>query len=529
MLEVIDWELHQSYSRRSIMSSSMLLHLPSRWAACSRQALTKSKLMAPALRQQAQRVQRAIRRPSALSALPKLLPFAAGAVYALTAPRASCTPEGVQQLPSHPHPHDLLLHQLQLEAPSLAERIWRWLELLVRCVSLLLNYSPVLLLSPLALITPSGVLERWWWDLLMDRIRAGGPCGVKFAQWLSTRPDLFPLTLCHRLSDLQSYTPSDTSSGVEEEVEHILSAAYGPSYEEVLSVDRGGAGTGGAVVLGEGCVAQVLRGHYKGQAVAIKIVRPSARRTIAADLLILSHLTHLLEALVPGTKAISLADSVQQFSQLMLDQLDMRLEAAHLSRFRRNFSRSADRVCFPEPVLHLAREEVMVEAHCAGPLLRDYAAHCSAEQKKKIAAIGLEAIFQMVFLDNFIHADMHPGNIVCRPLPGGDEVALCFIDAGLTVELGAADQMNLVSLFRAVTVNDGPAVGHLLIDKSRSPEGVVDADGFVQGITKLVDAVHAHGLHLGRIGVSQLLGDVLRLCYTHQVAVCLPTHANNTC
>ena len=60
------------------------------------------------------------------------------------------------------------------------------------------------------------------------------------------------------------------------------------------------------------------------------------KAAIQADVTILRFFSWLIE-LIPGTDSFSLSECVEEFSSLMTLQLDMRLEADHLERFRRNF------------------------------------------------------------------------------------------------------------------------------------------------------------------------------------------------
>lgn len=94
---------------------------------------------------------------------------------------------------------------------------------------------------------------------------------------------------------------------------------------------------------------------------------------------------------------------------------------------------------------------------------------------------------------------------------------LAFIDAGLAVELEKDDRRNLVDLFKAVINNDGYAVGKLMIDRSRDTSKVRDGDVFAYEMKAVVNEVHAVGLDLGKISISQLLQRVFMLCYQHQV------------
>lgn len=65
-------------------------------------------------------------------------------------------------------------------------------------------------------------------------------------------------------------------------------------------------------------------------------------------------------------------------------------------------------------------------------------------------------------VDNFVHADMHPGNILVRinkRTPGKQLLKsrphVVFLDVGMTAELSKKDRMNIVEFFKAVALRDG--------------------------------------------------------------------------
>ena len=60
------------------------------------------------------------------------------------------------------------------------------------------------------------------------------------------------------------------------------------------------------------------------------------REAIDADIAILGFLTWLVEHL-PGIDRMSLSECVEEFSLMMTQQLDMRVEANNLVKFRENF------------------------------------------------------------------------------------------------------------------------------------------------------------------------------------------------
>lgn len=66
----------------------------------------------------------------------------------------------------------------------------------------------------------------------------------------------------------------------------------------------------------------------------------------------------------------------------------------------------------------------------------------------------------MFQVDNFIHADMHPGNLLVRNKTSRKRIFkskphLVFLDVGMTAELSQSDRVNLLEFFKAVARRDG--------------------------------------------------------------------------
>lgn len=158
---------------------------------------------------------------------------------------------------------------------------------------------------------------------------------------------------------------------------------------------------------------------------------------------ILRCLSSLVE-LIPGTKYFSLSDCVEEFSSLMLLQLDMTLEADNLEILRRNFHissakperqqsalentvldvlkrtffpssslasalinrfNSSSRVTFPEPKRPFVTTNILVESYEKGrPISETLEQMSNKTLRRDIATAGLDAVLKMVFIDNFIHA-----------------------------------------------------------------------------------------------------------------------------
>jgi predicted unusual protein kinase regulating ubiquinone biosynthesis (AarF/ABC1/UbiB family) len=160
-----------------------------------------------------------------------------------------------------------LLSWVRIAMNSLSAIIFRFMYLVF-------SFSPAVLTSPILLLDDQEFRRRWW-VILRDCIRQSGPCFTKFAQWISTRPDLFPLSVCKNLEDLQSNAAVHSWA----ETERALILSFGTNWSKSLRIVADNSTknvTNGfrPAVLGSGCVAQVLLGQLDGQQVAVKIIHP---------------------------------------------------------------------------------------------------------------------------------------------------------------------------------------------------------------------------------------------------------------
>lgn len=228
--------------------------------------------------------------------------------------------------------------------------------------------------------------------------------------------------------------------------------------------------------VGTGCVAQVHRaillrdvegGGRVGDEVAVKVVHPAARDRVDADLELLRHAARVVEYLVPRARWCSVASAVDEFAKNLSAQMDMRREASNLERLAENF-RDVDDVSFPLPRRALTSADVLVEDFVRGTSMKDFLRRCGGgggggvedRVKDALAIIGVKAVCKMIFHDNLLHGDMHPGNIVVT-----DEAkpSVCFLDAGICVELGDAQHQHFVDVLAALMQHDGARAGRLMI------------------------------------------------------------------
>ncbi|KAM9886365.1 hypothetical protein OXX79_014234, partial [Metschnikowia pulcherrima] len=208
-------------------------------------------------------------------------------------------------------------------------------------------------------------------------------------------------------------------------------------------------------------------------------------------------------------------------------QLDLRIEALNLAKFRHNFRNRLD-IHFPKPFLTFSTRDVLVEEYIkAVPMARMLSLkdNFGKNLSKEVSDKGLDSFLQMLILDNFVHADLHPGNMLVRfyknemyrhereykivkssnvhetnriteeLLALGDDSSawcqrleslyesgyhaeICFLDVGLITELNHDDRINFIDLFKALSEFDGYKAGELMAERSRTPETVINKEIF---------------------------------------------------
>ncbi len=122
-----------------------------------------------------------------------------------------------------------------------------------------------------------------------------------------------------------------------------------------------------------------------------------------------------------------------------------------------------------------------------------------------------------MFSDNFVHGDLHPGNILVRDVPNedGNKKQLVVLDPGIVATLSAKDLANFRAVFKAVVLGKGDQVGQLFLD--RSEHSCADKDAFVREMGALVLRARGLELRLSRVDVSALLTDVFGVLRRHRV------------
>lgn len=460
--------------------------------------------------------------------------------------------------------------------------------------------------------TRSGTL--WWYRFLVKAMERAGPAFIKvdcsplcsladsltrstfeqLGQWAASRTDIFPPEMCNIMSSLHSNAPAHSLHNTKRTIQKAFG---GLPFEEIFEEFQ-------EEPLGVGAIAQVYKAKLKpslastnpelGQGpptlgekvrknvdvlvksspqrvpssyVAIKVLHPKVENMIHRDLRIMSFFATMIN-LIPTMHWLSFPDEVQQFGEMMKLQLDLRIEATNLVIFREKF-KSRTTAWFPYPYMDYTTREVLVEEFAQGIPLATFLHIGGGVYQHEIANEGLDAFLHMLLIDNFVHADLHPGNIMVRfyqpseldlslrkhtratdaPTRAETDVTeavlarlrphvenkeawesalaklndegyrpqLIFIDTGLVTELNDKNRRNFLDLFRAIAEFDGYRAGQLMVERCRTPEEVLDPEVFALKMQHLVLSIKSRTFALGNVKIGDVLSEVLSMVRGHHV------------
>jgi ubiquinone biosynthesis protein len=299
-----------------------------------------------------------------------------------------------------------------------------------------------------------------------------GPTFIKAGQVIGTRRDVLPPLLCDELSTLQDSVPPLTAR----QAQQALDAAYG-------CVANGRFEHVEYLAVASGSVACVYRARlHSGDEVALKLRRPGIERTMVLDLSLMRAGAGLV-ARLPVLRGVPVTPVVEQVCAAVFGQLDFEREADSLQLLRENLA-SVPRIWVPKVKTELSGPSCIAMEFIPG-LELDTAQRCSAAVKKRFAASALTAIYHMLFVDGFVHCDMHPGNLYFTQR--GQVVVL---DAGFSVRLTDRLRRLFAEFFMHMSAGEGTRCAEIVIESAEGTRPDADLDGFLVRMAELVERNH---------------------------------------
>ena len=272
---------------------------------------------------------------------------------------------------------------------------------------------------------------------LKQALEEMGPLAIKLGQLLSTRRDLIPPEVLSQLVLLQDRVKPYDTQLAKQRIQESLKADVGTLFARFDEQPLAAAS-----------IAQVhTAALHDGREVVVKVTRPDIHNQILQDFEILAWLGNWLENRLEAARALHLSEIIQDYRQIILNELDLSLEADNTRRMRHYFTGSS---MMYVPEVYMDSKDVMVAERITGVPISDIATFDRlGMDRADLAEKGLTIFFTQVFRENFFHADMHPGNVFVETINPSNPRFIA-LDCAIMGELSKSDQMTVARMLLAV-------------------------------------------------------------------------------
>ncbi|MDD0801844.1 MULTISPECIES: ABC1 kinase family protein [Acinetobacter] len=332
---------------------------------------------------------------------------------------------------------------------------------------------------------------------LKQALEEMGPLAIKMGQLLSTRRDLIPPEVLQQLVLLQDRVKPFGSDVAKMRIQDSLKADVNTLFARFDEQPLAAAS-----------IAQVhTAALHDGREVVVKVTRPAIRSQILQDFEILEWLGDFLEKRLEAARALHLSEIIQDYRQVILNELDLTLEADNTRRMRHYFTGSS---MMYVPEVYMDSKDVMVAERITGVPISDIETFEKlGMDRKDLAEKGLTIFFTQVFRDNFFHADMHPGNVFVETL-NPNQPRYIALDCAIMGELSKHDQMTVARMLLAVMNSDFMQLIQIVHQAGWIPPGT-DQDALAREMRRTVGPMVSKPMHeLDFAGILIQVMDIAR-------------------
>jgi ubiquinone biosynthesis protein len=277
-----------------------------------------------------------------------------------------------------------------------------------------------------------------------------GPAFVKLGQFLSMRPDVLPEAIILELRKLQSNVQPLPYALMKPVMESSLGGDPATIFEEFNEKPIAAAS-----------LAQVYSARLRddGRQVAIKVLKPDARRTIELDLDFAMWLAEKLHQRSATLRPFNLPAILAEARTGMLAELDFRNEARNQLYFNLR-NPHPEQVFAPSIHERYTSECVLVMDFVQGDPVVQLPG--TSEARRELAARGARSLVRQVFVEGFFHADPHSGNLLITP-----DQRVCFLDWGMVGHLTRRLRLGLMEFWTAAVEQDAERIVRIATNLAR--------------------------------------------------------------
>jgi ubiquinone biosynthesis protein len=326
-----------------------------------------------------------------------------------------------------------------------------------------------------------------------------GPTFIKFAQILSTRPDLIPLELADAFSKLQDEVSPIPFS----EIEQVFLEEFGKKSSVLFD--------GELELVASASLGQVYKATLlSGEEVAVKVQKPNITQKIAADIAIMRQIASFLKERLKEYGIDDAGMIIDEFEKTIKKELDFNIEALNLKRFAKNFTENTT-IKVPRLYEELTTQRVLTMEYIEGVKVSDKKAlEAAGIDPSQVAKNGFDLLCEQIFVHRYFHADPHPGNIFAL-----EDGRLSFIDFGMMGRIGERDQRYFVDMIYYIVKNEEEKAAYNLLKLAKVKDENMNIDAFCKDMGDII-STYFYG-SLKDISIQNLLNDMIALMSRYQV------------
>ncbi|HQU84249.1 MAG TPA: AarF/UbiB family protein, partial [Pyrinomonadaceae bacterium] len=342
-------------------------------------------------------------------------------------------------------------------------------------LSLLLIYfsHQILLLLFLKNITQiENSIDEKLGKIIADFCLKAGGAFIKIGQILGTRYDIFSVKTLLPLQQLQDDVPPVCFS----KIETIIESNLGRKLDRIFADFN-------RIPIASASISQVYRARLKhnDQLVAVKALSPKIRKIYETDIFLIGFFINKLKRF-RFFQDFPLIEAFEQIADSLLNQTDFLLEAANNKKFRDGFN-PLTKTLFPKIINEFSTSEILVldffdDLKKVGDL--------SERENKKLVIHALKALYRMIFLNGFIHCDLHQSNFFRFK-----EDLLVLLDTGFAAEIENDVRISFCEFFESVVQNNAKRCALIIRETALKIKEDFDSSEFEKEIAILLNKYSA--------------------------------------
>ena len=302
--------------------------------------------------------------------------------------------------------------------------------------------------------TPERRAVRWSKHL----VQAGGPAYVKLGQLIATAKGALPDAWTEAFAWCRDEVPELRRGVAEAVIDEELRHRRAEIFESIDPRPVAAAS-----------IAQVHIGRLAdGTEVAVKVQRPGLRERFETDIRALSIIALLADRLSRRARIANLPGFVELFAQLVLEELDFRLEAMNMAEIGlANEDAGLDHIRVPRPIPGLVTGRVLVMERMAGVRYTDAALAHPELDGPRIVRLAVQGVLEHALLYGVFHGDLHAGNVLI------DEAGnFSLVDFGIAGRLDATQRAAMAKMVIGFARNDFAAQVAAVAELGALPPGI---------------------------------------------------------